>query len=344
VLCRNKVDLLPSNVAQQIMSQNVYKGLQQSFISVKNGLNFLGPIVQIVNQLKYPYNPPQQVPEPKSLFSNVLTQLGNITSKCETPDKRVFQGEPVVRKTIECGRFIYTFECKPEFEEFDHDPSHENGGGLHGRWTKSNIAGRLLVEATYNNGKRHGKLIVWDLSQDGIQYSSEVTMYSNGVKHGDSIKYYPSTKNEVPTRTSVLGRSGGMVKEQKSYQNGLLHGSHTEFNKNGIKVLEKLWNKGMLDGSHRQWYGSGLPKSDSVYINGHQIGKHTEWHANGCIKVEGEYNLEYKLPHGLWKYYHQDGYIEKIVERSYDFLSYQNKFPILKTTTYFSSGKVCKVE
>lgn len=339
VMCRNKMDLLPPLTKKWHEAQNVKYGLQHSCISVKDGVNCLEPLKQIVTQLKYPYKPPpQQAPEPKTLFNNVLTQLNNTTYKCETPDIHMFQGERVVRKTIERNSFVYTFECKPEFEEFNHDPTYTGGGGgLHGRWTQSNLAGRLLVETFYNNGKRHGKFIIWDMSHpDGIQYSSEVTMYENGKRHGDSIKYFPSTKNEG----GRVPGSSHRVQESKSYQNGLLHGLHTKFNKHGLKLSEKLWKNGMLDGSVKQWYSNGMPKSDSVYVNGRQIGKHTEWYLNGCLKVEGNFCINTSLPYGKWTYYHQDGYVEKIVERSDITNTSRTEFPILKTTTYFSSGLV----
>lgn len=323
VVCRNKSDVSP--IAGEIP------------MSIKNDFNCLAPLnaaVQAVLDAKYVQAEIAPVIKSKekdfkSKFNEVLAELLSKTKKCNKVDKQLYLGERVSVKTIEMNGHIYCYSVKKD-------------NCFHGRWTKSTIAGRLLVETMYSHGIKNGASVVWAILDDGTQYISEKVMYVDDKKHGVYTRYHNSTQ----------------IEEQKSYNYGILHGLHTVFDKNGDKVLEKTWNHGLLDGDYREWYPTPESfarvgkrfacgkkfnkrlKTKVCYTNGKRVGEIIKCYPNGCPKMTGYFCGDTGFPWKTWTYFNEDGYVEKVVKFQGDTPAggQMEAPPIVSTTCYNQFG------
>jgi antitoxin component YwqK of YwqJK toxin-antitoxin module len=101
----------------------------------------------------------------------------------------------------------------------------------------------------------------------------------------------------------------GQLKEEWTYEKGVLEGVHTEWYEDGRKKEEVTFVNGNRDGVLLEWYENGQKKLEKTFKMGVEDGLAISWHKNGHKKSEGTYvDGSYE---GLWTKWYEDGQKEE---------------------------------
>lgn len=78
-----------------------------------------------------------------------------------------------------------------------------------------------------------------------------------------------------------------------------------------IDELNRFYAETFQGNVYREFYPEGALKSECEIRNGQRHGKYHEYFGNGSLKIRGRYDKDH--PTGTWKYYTEDGTLEKKV-------------------------------
>jgi len=101
--------------------------------------------------------------------------------------------------------------------------------------------------------------------------------------------------------TKHNGYCSGVLKSEKRYHHGLLHGLSKEWHENGNFKHQSLYERGRLEGEFRQWYSSGRLKSFEKYANGVKHGYQKYWDLNGKLISEAVYTRGVRIPGEIYE-------------------------------------------
>ncbi len=175
------------------------------------------------------------------------------------------------------------------------------------------------------------KVDVWDngslkylkhLNKDGKQHGLETTWHDNGKKRSEG-NWINGKQHGLQTgwhENSVIFQLSWHENNQKmsegKYVNDKVHGLWTFYRDNGQKSFEINYVNGKVHGKLVEWriYGGWKDpvldyKSVVNYKNDKLDGSFEHWHLNGQKEIEGNYVNGNE--HGEWKYFDEQGKLEK---------------------------------
>jgi antitoxin component YwqK of YwqJK toxin-antitoxin module len=103
----------------------------------------------------------------------------------------------------------------------------------------------------------------------GLGDTAEIAFYRHGIEHGVLMRFYP----------------GGVVKDQRAFENGRKVGTFTSWWVNGKKKLEYLFENDEYQGRCREWNAEGLLIKEMNYERGHEQGPQKMFYDNGKIRA-----------------------------------------------------------
>ena len=154
-------------------------------------------------------------------------------------------------------------------------------------------------------------------------------------REGAKLVYIPNT--EIPfTGKAVSSYSNSQKKEERSYEEGRLHGTSSVWYQNGQKRWEVSWKDGKKHGVATTWYEDGLKREEANWKNGHMDGLWTIWSKAGNIEISGGFKKGKES--GLWTYWSESG--EKEGEEYYKDGNLEKELKI----RYHLNGKIKRKE
>jgi len=100
--------------------------------------------------------------------------------------------------------------------------------------------------------------------------------YNTHIKpHSIIVTYYPDTK---------------IIKERKTYKNGVQHGLYEEYYENGGLSKKCIFRDGKLNGLSEEWYSDGRPYSEANYKNGNLHGLQKKYNGFGACFISNYKN------------------------------------------------------
>ncbi len=112
----------------------------------------------------------------------------------------------------------------------------------------------------------------------------------------------PERRRDGPSRTWY--DDGGLAKEA-GFKDGRLHGTFTEWHRNGKPARAGVHEQGARAGTWTIWYESGRKEEECGYAGGERHGVFAAWWPNGKRRVEGRYC--YGLQCGAWTSWDEEG-------------------------------------
>ena len=206
----------------------------------------------------------------------------------------------------------------------------------------SDFTAPFLSEAEFQDGKLHGKWMIYDSKQRLI---SEVS-FREGVREGAAVWHYPNGQKsrQITFRGGVVDGDlirwdkDGEITVRKAYVQGRLASTKTvRFRKsqqvkselqylspqNVIDEPDDWWHaktaKFTVKGEqirHGKWttyHENGKKMATGEYVQGKTSGTYSSWHANGQLAVEGQYQHGKEV--GKWTWWHKNG--QKQVQGQY---------------------------
>ena len=193
--------------------------------------------------------------------------------------------------------------------------------------------GPFTSQATFENGRLHGKWIILDSEQRKISEWE----YTNGVLHGLSIWNYASG-SPMREATFLDGLVDGYLRQydpngklviDETYQQGRKLAPKIDYDKAGKKISEGIYlharfviespddwwsakpvkyvavGQDARHGCWTSWYPGGQKRAEGIYEHDLPEGEFTWWHSNGQQAVVG--NHRKGKPHGAWVWWHENG-------------------------------------
>lgn len=99
------------------------------------------------------------------------------------------------------------------------------------------------------------------------------------------------------------------IKEEMSFKNGVLNGSHTSYFKNGNIKRKGYYEDGYLDGTWLIFNEAGTRVYEVEYQSDTLSGLFRAWYPSGVPRTFGTYSENKKT--GSWIYYNEAGMITK---------------------------------
>ena len=187
--------------------------------------------------------------------------------------------------SIEClPTILETTEQEDPFHWENHVESHYENGQVHEKyvsrfneywfWSKDGLyqkwdsSGQLLVETTYDHGKRNGKYMEW---------------HENGrlKAKGEYRKRSEPFRDLLHGKWSWWDENGELVERGWFYR-----GSGTIWYANGNKKSQQFYKDEKKVGVWREWYPNGNLKKEYLCRNGAPFFPQREWYENGNLKSE----------------------------------------------------------
>nr|QYA18509.1 MORN repeat-containing protein [Clandestinovirus] len=176
-------------------------------------------------------------------------------------------------------------------------------GQYHGEYTVHDTRNNRRIELiTYDNGVKHGKYEKNELRQIPGRYAVEHHFSSgsfvNGQLHGkwrvwNEVGGYEAwfTKGKLNGKEVIYQKNRRTIVQVTHYKDGLKHGIHQKFNKDGAKILECKYNNDVLDGWYTEYVHTVFSKSrkhiHAHYSKGLLDGEKVFFGPNGSIiKIE----------------------------------------------------------
>jgi MORN repeat variant len=112
----------------------------------------------------------------------------------------------------------------------------------------------------------------------------------------------PGQRREGPARTFY--DDGGLAKAS-AFRRGRLHGTFTEWHRNGKPARAGAYEDGEREGLWTLWYEGGRVEEECAYARGERHGRFASFHPNGRRKVEGRYCRGVQC--GTWTTWDEEG-------------------------------------
>ncbi|MGB4293762.1 MAG: toxin-antitoxin system YwqK family antitoxin [Bacteroidales bacterium] len=131
--------------------------------------------------------------------------------------------------------------------------------------------GFIAASGKYINQKKEGK---WEFFSSAIKgYKITDEEYSNNMKNGLSVKYYPDKT----------------VAEKIWYRDNVKDGEWIQYHENGKIFLKAQYVRGVLEGPFEVWDASGNLKYKGQYKNDRREGIWYVYNPDGTVKNEIKY-------------------------------------------------------
>jgi antitoxin component YwqK of YwqJK toxin-antitoxin module len=146
-------------------------------------------------------------------------------------------------------------------------------------------------------------------------------MFKNGIKEGESKKYYENGQEEVIGTCIqdkwegkyVLYHPNGIVWEDGEYRNDMRFGIMKVYDENEHKRVELEYNEdGKLTGRWEVYDKDGKTEESIEFNSDVRNGMSIEYYSNGNKKTETNY--EKGLKNGIQRNYSSDGKLENEIE------------------------------
>lgn len=141
--------------------------------------------------------------------------------------------------------------------------------------------GRVAVEGSYSNGKKHGTFRMYD--ENGNQVSAAV--YDNEILLGEGMI------DSIGLRQGPwkLFYPDGKIRAEGEYKNGLKEGAWTYFFGNGKTEQKGSYKEDLPVGAWKWFYTSGASHREELYRRGKEDGHAIEYDSLGNVITEGDY-------------------------------------------------------
>jgi antitoxin component YwqK of YwqJK toxin-antitoxin module len=153
-----------------------------------------------------------------------------------------------------------------------------------GVWQWFHESGNKAAEHTYVDGQLHGTQRRWADNGQEIEYGE----YRGGRPWGLFIDHDEQGNElgraQLDKGTGVLVNASISRRTESDYVDGLLHGTHREFDANKQKLEESLWSGGKMHGKQTRWDADGNKHSEGQWKNGEQHGQFTRYAAGQIIE------------------------------------------------------------
>ncbi len=123
----------------------------------------------------------------------------------------------------------------------------------------------------YVNQKKEGKWKFYSASMDGYLICEE--SYSNNIRNGGSLKYYPD----------------GSVAERVFYNSDKREGEWLRFHPNGKQLLKAYLSCDKRNGKYEVWYEDGIPEILGFYKENLREGTWFFYNKDGTIRYKINY-------------------------------------------------------
>jgi TonB family protein len=178
-------------------------------------------------------------------------------------------------------------------------PSDEEDAMFVRRWERVNDTLYHVKDGYYSTGvlqmkgystdyrEMRGKTGLFHYYHGNGKMSWEVT-YANGLRHGQSQRWYPS----------------GERSDSGTFTNGAHTGRWRYWHRNGTLRSEGEYQLGKQEGEGTTWYPNGQVETTGRYQKGLPVGVHKEYFSNGKIAGVAEY---FAPGIGVAKWFDRDG-------------------------------------
>lgn len=208
---------------------------------------------------------------------------------------------------------------------------------LHGDYIEFDANGDTMVFCQYANGNLHG--VYKDYG-----FENKV-LWEHYYKNGKFKKYNNyNDKGEIISKGKKnyqLNDRFGFKYIVGSKKGNNYHGPYTLYWKNGQVKEQYTYEKGILQGEGKEFFDWGGISVESYYLNGELHGLYKSYYDNGTLYAEGHYQNGEQV--GEWKYYHPNGELSEIQWRSNgEIIGNLQDFAIdgKKRANYFYKGSV----
>ena len=210
-------------------------------------------------------------------------------------------------------------------------------GRLHGKWTIYDAKQRKISEIEFADGQRHGAAAWWLANGRKLR---EIT-YDHGLIDGQYLEWTADSR-VVRKDTFEQGRK---IAAKVSHHSGQLKKAEGVylFARTIVKSQDDWWNarfaeyssegKDERHGPWTAWFPSGQKQEEGEFKNDIPVGQFTWWYANGQKRLEGEYVNGRRQ--GPWSWWHDNG--QKATHGEY-----ANDTPVGRWAWWHKDGKLAR--
>lgn len=150
-------------------------------------------------------------------------------------------------------------------------------GRMVGAWLWFHPSGAKSAEHPYVDGQLHGTVRRWAENGQEIEQAE----YRAGREWGLTVHHDESGKelsrSQLVRGTGLLVRATESRRTESEYVDGLMHGTHREFDARGVVIGESHWSGGEMHGLEIRWDPEGRKASEGQWKQGRQHGRFTRW-------------------------------------------------------------------
>lgn len=228
--------------------------------------------------------------------------------------------------------FLLIFLLSLTLSFAQNSPNHTDANGKkQGAWKKYDSKGNLLYEGTFKDDvpvgifkyyHTNGKLKSTTHFRQGVHKVYTTLYHENGNKAAEGIfidqekdsiwNYYSDSQRLINTESYQKGKRDGvwrtysaqtgLLLEEESYSNGVLHGIKKSFFTNGNLSTQIAYINGKMNGDAESYYPNQILASKGKY---HQNSRQGEWNfydKEGKIRKSTEYNHSREVKNYLYLY------------------------------------------
>lgn len=181
-------------------------------------------------------------------------------------------------------------------------------GRKQGFWTKKDLHGKLLYQATFKDDKPVGemkrfhpngkiKAVLYFIEESEL---SDVKLFDGAGRQVAQGKYLGQEK----TGEWSFFKDSKVVSSE-NYVNGKKNGVSKRWYTTGELLEESTWKDDKLDGIYRSYFQDGKLYQESNYVQGQRSGPFKTWFSDGTLELDGFYMSDVR--HKDWLYYDNSG-------------------------------------
>jgi antitoxin component YwqK of YwqJK toxin-antitoxin module len=150
-------------------------------------------------------------------------------------------------------------------------------GRMVGVWLWFHPNGAKSAEHSYVDGQLHGTMRRWAENGQEIEQAEHRAGRAWGlsVQHDESGKELG--RSQLVRGTGLLVRASESRRTESEYVDGLMHGTHREFDARNVVIGESHWSAGEMHGAELRWDPEGRKASEGQWKQGQQHGRFTRW-------------------------------------------------------------------
>lgn len=182
-------------------------------------------------------------------------------------------------------------------------------GKLHGKWSIFDADGRLASEISFLKGQRHGAAVLKTASGEVYRESQFEKGLANGelkqrndVGQLESLAIFEAGRRRIE-RTERF-KAGGL-KSREAWLGGLTEAAEPDDPWQLRLARYEARGEELRNGLRESWWPNGQPKLRAEYLHGKAVGTASWWHENGQLALSGPY--ENGLAAGEWSWWRENG-------------------------------------